>query len=38
MISLKQFMELVEYRITEGSAYTWECYGYDAYKIGRAHV
>ena len=33
MISLKQFMELVEYRITEGSAYTWECYGYDAYSL-----
>lgn len=33
MISLKQFMEIVNYRITEGSNYCWECYGPDAYML-----
>ena len=33
MISLKQFMETVNYRITEGSDYGWECYGHDAYML-----
>jgi hypothetical protein len=33
MISLKQFMELVDYRITEGSDYCWDCYGSDAYSL-----
>jgi hypothetical protein len=27
MISLKEWMELVDYRITEGSGYGWNCYG-----------
>jgi len=27
MITLKQFMETVSYRITEGSNYGWSCYG-----------
>ena len=26
-------MELVDYRITEGSAYGWQCYGSDAYAL-----
>jgi hypothetical protein len=30
---MKEFMELVEYRITEGSGYHWECYGHDAYML-----
>ncbi len=30
MISLKEFMEVVDYRITEGSDYTWNCFGEDA--------
>jgi len=33
MISMKEFMELVEYRITEGSDYGWQCYGSDAYML-----
>ncbi len=33
MISLKQWMELVNYRITEGSDFTWSCYGDDAYCL-----
>lgn len=33
MISLKQFLETVNYRITEGSDYTWQCYGHDAYML-----
>lgn len=30
MITLKDFMEVVDYRITEGSDYTWSCFGPDA--------
>jgi uncharacterized protein (DUF4415 family) len=33
MITLKQWMEVVEYRVTEGSEYCWKCYGYDAYAL-----
>lgn len=33
MISLKQWMEVVGYRITEGSNYTWKCYGNNAYSL-----
>ena len=33
MLSLKEWMEIVKYRITEGSAYCWQCYGYDAYCL-----
>ena len=33
MITMKEWMELVGYRITEGSAYTWQCYGSDAYTL-----
>lgn len=33
MISLKEFMETVNYRITEGSNYGWSCFGYDAYSL-----
>jgi uncharacterized protein (DUF4415 family) len=33
MITLKQWMEVVEYRVTEGSEYYWKCYGYDAYAL-----
>lgn len=32
-MSLKQWMETVEYRITEGSEYCWGCYGPDAYSL-----
>ena len=33
MISVKDFMETVNYRITEGSEYTWHCYGDHAYSL-----
>ena len=33
MITLKQFMETVNYRISEGSNYMWECFGPDAYML-----
>ena len=33
MITLKEWMELVDYRITEGSNYCWECYGDNAYTL-----
>jgi len=33
MITMKEWMELVNYRITEGSDYGWQCYGSDAYCL-----
>jgi hypothetical protein len=33
MITLKDFMETVDYQITEGSEYMWECYGDHAYRL-----
>ena len=33
MITLKEFMELVDYRVTEGSEYCWECFGSNAYSL-----
>ena len=33
MISMKEWMELIGYRITEGSTYDWTCYGQDAYSL-----
>jgi hypothetical protein len=33
MISLQQFMQTVGYRITEGSAYGWQCYGSNAHSL-----
>lgn len=33
MITLKQWMELVNYRISEGSDYQWECYGNNAHRL-----
>jgi hypothetical protein len=30
---MKEFMELVNYRITEGGDYGWKCYGNDAYCL-----
>lgn len=33
MISIKQWMELVKYRITEGSEYGWQCFGPNAYRL-----
>jgi hypothetical protein len=33
MFMLKEWMELVDYRITEGSDYGWGCYGGDAFSL-----
>lgn len=33
MLTLKEWMELVEYRITEGGDYGWDCYGNDAHML-----
>lgn len=33
MINLKDWFEAVNYRITEGAKYTWNCYGPDAYVL-----
>jgi len=33
MITLRDFMETVDYRITEGSEYMWQCYGSHAYRL-----
>lgn len=33
MLTLKEWMEIVDYRITEGSTYCWQCFGYDAYTL-----
>lgn len=33
MITLKEWMEVVEYRITEGSNFMWQCYGPNAYSL-----
>lgn len=33
MITMKEWMELVNYRITEGSDYQWQCYGPTAYTL-----
>lgn len=33
MITVKQWMELVDYRITEGSDYGWNCYGAHSYQL-----
>jgi len=33
MITVKEFMEIVDYKITEGSDYCWQCFGPNAYRI-----
>jgi hypothetical protein len=33
MITIKEFMEIVDYKITEGSEYCWQCYGPNAYRL-----
>jgi len=33
MLTLKEWMELVDYRITEGSDYGWECYGPNVHML-----
>jgi hypothetical protein len=33
MITMKEWMELVDYKITEGSDYGWDCYGPNSYTL-----
>jgi len=33
MITMKEWMELVDYKITEGGEYGWACYGPNAYSL-----
>ena len=33
MITMKEWMELVDYKITEGDSYGWQCYGPNAYTL-----
>jgi len=33
MITLKEWMEIADYRITEGGDYCWSCYGPKAYQL-----
>ena len=33
MITMKEWMELVDYKITEGGEYGWECYGPNSYTL-----
>ena len=33
MITMKEWMELVDYKITEGSDFGWQCYGPNAYAL-----
>jgi hypothetical protein len=33
MITLKDFMETIQYKITEGSDYCWNCYGPNAHSL-----
>ncbi len=33
MLTIKEWMELVDYRITEGGEYGWQCFGTDAYSL-----
>lgn len=33
MITLKEFLEVIDYQITEGWTYTWDCFGDNAYGM-----
>ena len=33
MLTLNEFMEIVDYRITEGSDYGWQCFGPNVYQL-----
>jgi len=35
MITLKDFLEAIDYKITEGSEYGWDCYGDNTHRIER---
>ena len=38
MISIKDYMECINYRITEGSDYLWRCYGNDVYQLDSSNT
>ena len=33
MLNMKEWMELIDYKVTEGSNYGWSCYGSNAYTL-----
>jgi hypothetical protein len=33
MITMKEFMEIVDYKITEGDEYGWSCFGPNSYQL-----
>jgi hypothetical protein len=33
MINIKEFMEIVDYKITEGDEYGWSCFGPNSYQL-----
>lgn len=33
MITLKDYFEVIDYKITEGGEYQWDCYGPEAYML-----
>ena len=33
MITMKEFMELVDHKITEGGEYGWQCFGSNSYQL-----
>ena len=33
MITLKDYMECISYRVTEGNEYLWDCYGPNSYSL-----
>jgi len=33
MITIKDFMELIEYKISDGARYQWDCYGHSAWTL-----
>jgi hypothetical protein len=33
MITLKEYLEVIDYRITEGGDYGWDCYGSDTHAL-----
>ena len=35
MITLKDFLEAIDYKITEGSEYGWNCYGNNTHRVER---
>lgn len=34
MITLQQFLETIEYKITEGDSYGWTCFGANSHQLG----